>query len=107
MKTKDYTELAELAIGVLNMDRESKYFSKVKGNRNWCIRTERLITEEGKTYKSAWMGRYGAMTRHGMMGESLRYICKYNVRWYEFTYKKDFEEMVSLLEADGYRIRWI
>ena len=100
-------ELMEMAIGMAKMKRENKLFSNVKGNRNWAIRTERWTNDEGIERKVAYVSRYGMMARRGMFSEFVRVIVKYNIRWYEFTYKKDFEEAIKLLEVDGYSINWL
>lgn len=98
------TELMEMAIELKKMEEENNIMSNVKGNRNWGIKTE-IFPKSGDKY--AYIGRYGALRRRGLMSEFIKDIIKYRIRWYEYTYKKDFEEAVTMLENNNYNIRWI
>ena len=97
-------ELIKMAVELKKMDEENNIMSIVKGNRNWGIKIE-IIPESGNKY--AYIGRYGALCRRGLMGEFIRNIIKYHIRWFEYTYKKDFEEAVTMLENNNYIIRWV
>lgn len=100
-------ELKEMVIELTKMDIENKLFSNVKGNRNWAIQTKRYINDDGIELKWAYVARYGMMERRGCFSEFLTDIAKYHIRWYKFTYKKDFEEAIKILESDGYEIYWL
>lgn len=99
-------EMMEMAVALMEMEEENKVFSKVRGNRNWAIRTERFVNKEGKECKFAYVGRFGALNRANLMSALIVTIAKYNIRWYEFTYKKDFMEALQKLERDGFNIWW-
>ena len=94
----------KIAIELKKMDEENNIMSIIKGNRNWGIKTE-IVPESGKKY--AYIGRYGALCRRGLMSELIKNIIKYHIRWFEYTYKKDFESAVAMLENNNYIIRWI
>ncbi len=93
-------DITEMVNGLTKMETTNKYFSKVNGNINWTIRIETGIT--GKKY--AYAGRAGALRKRGLTSAYIREICERNIRWFDFTYKKDFEEMVELLKVDEYMI---
>lgn len=93
------TELTKIAVELVKMDVESTIGSKVDGRRNWAIRTE----NHGDV-KVAYVGAYGQMRRRNLMSEYIRIIKKYQVRWFEYTYKKDFKAVVKALEDAGYII---
>lgn len=93
------TELTKIAVGLVQMDIENTLGSKVKGRRNWAIRIE---NHDGK--KIAWVGGYGQMRRRNLLGEYIRIINKYQIRWFEYTYKKDFKVAVKALEDARYTI---
>ena len=93
------TELTKIAVELVKMDVESTLGSKVEGRRNWAIRIE---NHDG--VKVAYVGAYGQMRRRNLMSEYIRIIKKYQVRWFEYTYKKDFKAVVKALEEAGYNI---
>ena len=97
------SKATETVINLMEMEIENELGSVVRGNRNWAIRTEVL-----GSLKIAYVGRYGAMKRRGLMGARIAAIEKYNIRWYKYTYKKDFEKALKMLENDNYyKIGWV
>jgi hypothetical protein len=98
------TELMEMALEIKKMDEENKIMSVLRGNRNWGIRIE-IMPESGNKY--AYIGRYGTLERRGLLSELISEIVKYHIRWFTYTYKKDFEEAITMLENNNYKIRWI
>lgn len=101
------TELTEMVFNLISMEYENDLYSEIKGNRNWCIRTEHYITSNGQEIKKAYVGRYGALVRRGLLSALIRNIGKYHIRWYEFTYKKDFEKNITRLAENEFSISWI
>lgn len=93
------TELTKIAIELVEMDVVNNLCSKLDGRRNWTIRIE-----EREDVKVAYVGGYGVMKRRGMLGAFLKSIAKYHIRWFEYTYKKDFKKAVKVLEDNGYII---
>lgn len=93
------TELTKIAIELAKMDIESTLGSKVEGRRNWAIRIEKHGDR-----KIARVGGYGQMRRRNLLCEYVRIINKYQIRWFEYTYKKDFKVAVEALENAGYVI---
>ena len=89
----------EIIAEVIVMDITNKIISKVEGNRNWVIKTE---VYDGK--KVAICNRFGELKRRGHMVELLKTIAKYHIRWYEFTYKKDYMKAIEILKNNGYEI---
>ena len=94
------TELMETLVGLSVMTIENELGSKVEGRRNWVIRTEKSPAT-GKLY-ILYSGGYGEASRKGLLQASLSEICKYSVRWYEFTYKADYLEALDKLTKAGY-----
>ena len=101
------TELKEMVLNLISMEYENDLYSEIKGNRNWCIRTEHYITPNGQEIKTAYVGKFGALARRGFLSELVSNIGKYHIRWYEFTYKKDFEKNITRLAENEFSIRWI
>ena len=101
------TELMKMAIEIIDMETENEIFSNCKGNRNWGIRIEHYMTADGAEIKKAYVGRYGALQRRGLLGAFIKDIGKYHIRWYEYTYKKDFETVITTLAENGFYIKWI
>ena len=95
-------EIRNLLTEIATMNVENNLGSKVRGNKNWAIR----VMTYSDDYKPAEVGRYGTMNKLGYLGASFKDIAKYQIRWYYFTYKKDFDEAVKKLEENGYRIYW-
>jgi hypothetical protein len=87
--------LTETAKALQNMDRENTLGSKVNGRRNYIIRVE-------DNCKIVFAGMMGEARRRGETAEYIRYIILHHVRWYEFTYKKDFKEALDKLKEMGY-----
>lgn len=100
-------ELVEITKNLIIMNYENNLYSEIKGNRNWCIRTEHYITSDGQEIKTAYVGRYGALKRRGLLSEFIRNIGKYHIRWYNFTYKKDFEKNITQLAENEFYIKWL
>lgn len=96
------SKVTEMAVGLMKMEVENELMSIVRGNRNWVIKT----LDYGDM-KVAHVGKIGAMRRYGEMGEMISAIVKYNIRWYEYTYKRDFDKTWKMLEDNGYKIYWI
>lgn len=92
--------LNEIAGALLNVKIGSLVFSKVSGNRNWLIRIEE--DEQGK--QIVYAGRYGRGER--FLVESLQYMARHKVNWFEYTYKKDYEEAMRILQGNGYKKAW-
>ena len=84
--------LTEITAELITMDIMNKVCSKVNGRRNYVIRTE--------NGKIVFAGGYGTAKRYGWLSEYLTYITEHHVRWYEFTYKKDFDEACALLKRE-------
>lgn len=93
------TELTKIAVELVKMDVENTLGSKVEGRRNWAIRIEKH-----DNVNVAYVGGYGRMARRNLLGEYIRIINKYQIRWFEYTYKKDFKTVVKALEDSGYVI---
>lgn len=93
------TELTKIAVEMVKMDVENELGSKVDGRRNWAIRIE----NHGDV-KVAYVGGYGRMAKRNLLGEYVRIIKKYQIRWFEYTYKKDFKAVVKALEDANYVI---
>ena len=94
-------ELLKMALDLKKMTEENKVMSIIRGNRNWEIKTTNY---NGR--KCAYVGRHGAMKRNGQLGAFIRDIGKYNIRWYTYTYKKDFDDALTMLEKNNYEIWW-
>ncbi len=69
--------------------------SKVCGRRNWLIKTC-----QNRAYLYSW----GNAKRQGQLSASLMSILEFNIRFLEFTYKKDAFETAELLKNLGYEI---
>ena len=93
------TELTKIAVEMVKMDVENTLGSKVDGRRNWAIRIEK----HGEV-KVAYVGGFGKMAKRNLMGAYIRTIAKYQIRWFEYTYKKDFKAAVKTLEDTDYVI---
>ena len=64
-------ELIKMAVELKKMDEENDIMSIVKGNRNWGIKIE-IVPESGNKY--AYIGRYGALCRRGLMSEDRKSV---------------------------------
>jgi hypothetical protein len=85
--------LSEIIAELNNLKREETLCSKVQGRRNWVIRTEFI---NNKMYVR-YAGSFGGADRFGYLTESLQYMAEHHVRWYVFTYKKDYTETLNKL----------
>ena len=101
------TEIATIVEELISFEKDKKIFSKIKGNRNWGVRTEHYFTKNGQEIKNAYVGKFGAMNRRDMFSATLGAITKYHIRWYEYTYKKDLENTIMILAENGYFIKWV
>ena len=79
--------------------QENSEVSNVTSRRNWVIRTE---VWDGEPI-IFWAGRYGEARRLGLLSEFVSLIAKNKIRWYEYTYKADFEKALQILRAAGFR----
>lgn len=94
------TELMNIVENLVAMEIENKMNSKVEGRRNWLIRTEVM---NGVKY-IMFCGGYGEGDRRGWLApEMIANIGKYSIRWYTYTYKKDYLEAVKMLKENGYK----
>ena len=85
---------------MLLMILKEQLFSKVSGKRNWVIRVEHKN-------KIAYVGRFKALADRGFMSSKVKTIAEKKIRWYEFTYKKDFMPMVFILECANYDVKFL
>lgn len=91
--------MKEIISGLTEMVIENEINSKVEGRRNWVIRTE---VRNGKKV-IPYAGGYGRAVDIGWVGpELITTIVKNSIRWYEFTYKKDYLEALKKLENKGF-----
>lgn len=80
---------------------EEQLFSKVPGRRNWAIRVEHKD-------KIAYVGKFKALADRGFLSPTkLKTIAEKKIRWYEFTYKKDFMPMVFILKCANYDVKFL
>lgn len=77
------------ALLVLN----SQKLSKTYGRRNYAI-----VTYD----KTFYSGGYGYMKCLGLLSWLLTTMAEHDIKIFEFTYKKDFEEAKKMLESKGY-----
>lgn len=101
------TELKTIIEEFVSMETDNKIFSKIRGNRNWGIKTEHYFTPNGQEIKVAYVGKFGTLNRRGMLSAKISDIAKYHIRWYEYTYKKDLEHTIMILAENDYYIKWI
>ena len=85
---------------MINMEIENALNSRVIGRRNWVIRVQN--TEDNERY-ICYAGGFGQANRYGYLSERLSFIAERKVRWYEFTYKKDFLSALEELKKLGYK----
>lgn len=93
-------EMKEIITGMNRMLLEEKILSKVTGNRNWVIRIE-------KKDKIAYAGRFGTLRQKGFLSELVQTIVEDKISWVEYTYKKDFLDVIKILQQDDYTIKMI
>lgn len=95
-------ELMEMALELATMEVENTMRSKVDGRRNWVIRVETWHTTDGNSKRViTYRGGFGIASDRGYLGCFLREIGERKIRWYEFTYKKDYKAAVEKLLAAG------
>jgi len=95
-------ELMRTALELIETEVEGAINSKVDGRRNWVIRVETINGQRVITY----CGGYGEALRYGRMSCLLRELGQYKIRWYKFTYKKDYKDALSKLMAAGAVNEW-
>jgi len=101
------TDLQKMVCNLISMEYENDLYSEIKGNRNWCIRTEHYITPNNQEIKVAYVGKFGSLKRRGLLSELISNVEKYHIRWYKYTYKKDFEKNITRLAENNFSISWI
>lgn len=79
------------------MNVENKLYSKVTTNRNWGIQ---ILTSLDTGKRFAITGRWNNLNHEHQLTE----IKEQNIRTYAFTYKKDFKEMIKVLEENGMEV---
>ena len=94
-------ELTDIALEVIEAEKEQKLASIVRGRKNYVIRTE---MDNGVT---AYVGTLKALHDKGLKAAFLVDVVKYHIRWFYFTYKKDFMTAVNILEENGCEVIWI
>lgn len=92
--------IKEIGLEMATMEIEGAICSKVKGSRNWIIRVEHKE-------KVAIVGRQNTMKRNCFLTAIVTTIIERKIRWYEYTYKKDFMASINQLEEANYKIYWI
>lgn len=94
--------MMEMAMDLIAMQLDEAIISKVDGRRNWVIRVENRDGKRVITYK----GGYGEAVRWGEMSCLLREIGEKKIRWYTFTYKKDYIEALKTLDNLDIKYYW-
>lgn len=93
------TKLMNIAMNALAMELENNLFSKVEGRRNWVIRVQ-TSSQTGNRF-IYYKGGFGKACRLNCMEAYLRDIANEKIRWYEFTYKKDYLKALEILKECG------
>lgn len=92
----------DTVMNLFAMDIENNLCSKVRGKRNYSIRLEHRENEN-----IAYVGTWCGMKKHGLLGTvALSTISEFKIRWFAYTYKKDFMNVINLLEKNNYTICW-
>lgn len=95
------SEAVKMMSNLVAMEIENNSHSKINGRRNWVIRTEIYDGEKCVVFH----GAFGEGERRGWLApESLKNIEKYSIRWYKYTYKKDYLKALEELKNDGYKV---
>ena len=90
--------LSEIAAGMFDFQIDTRINSKVSGRRNWVIRTE----NDNVVFAGAW----GEAKRRGWLRPiPLVYMVEKSVRFYEFTYRKDFDLALEKIRIRNERRR--
>lgn len=95
--------ITETAINLLTMELDEAIISKLDGRRNWVIRVE---TNSNNERIISYHGSYGEARRWGYLSCMLRELGIRKIRWYKFTYKKDYKAALELLLAIGVKNEW-
>ena len=88
------TEITKMAMNLKLMETENNIVSKVDGRRNWFIRTE-IRNNHLLIYNCG----FGEAKNKGLTSCRLFDIPKYNIRFYTFTYKKNYKKALETLQA--------
>lgn len=91
------TEFRTLVNELKEMDAENKLHSKVTTNRNWGIQ---LFTSLDTGERIAEAGKWSSLIHVHRLSE----IKEMHLRTFAFTYKKDFKEMLKIIEETGMKI---
>lgn len=91
-------KLNEVVETLAAVEVADKIVSNTPGRRNWLIRTE--VSRKGELV-IFYNGAYGRADDLGLLSERISYIAEHKVRWYKFTYKKDYEAALNALRAMG------
>ena len=90
-------ELHDLAVEMMALSIEERLMSKVDGAKRYAVKVSHQS-------HMAVAGAYGMMKRRNFLTASVKDITKNDIRWYTFSYKKDFLETVHRLEENGYTV---
>ena len=74
---------------------EGQYYSKVTTNRNWVICLRTLENGPRCVFDACKFGDAGRMC------DTFEDIQKYDIKYFFFTYKKDFVKMLKALNESG------
>ena len=99
---EEYKVLNEICESLINMEYGNKLWSKIEGNRNWAIKTQ---TENNKMV--AYVGRYKVMYNKGYLTYKVKDIVPKKINVYTYTYKKDCQAILKILEKLGFMIEWV
>ena len=89
--------MKEMLMNLAVMEIENTIGSKVDGRRNWVIRMETW----GEKRVIAYRGGFGKADRGGWLSARLTDIGEKKIRWYEFTYKKDYMAALNKIKEGG------
>ena len=92
-------EILNIATELVEMEKINDIMSILPGKRNWVIRIGVYDGEKTIDYS----GTFGNAAKKGYMGAMVKTIIDYKIRWFEYTYKKDFLTALSLLKNLGYK----
>lgn len=100
-------KLMEMAVALTAMEVENTLHSKVNGRRNLVIRVETWTTTNGERKRViTYRGSYSFACDRGFMSCFVKEIGEREIRWYTFTYQKDYKAAVDALKAAGAHDFW-
>lgn len=89
------------------MEVENTLRSKIPGRRNWVIRVETRHTNDSNSKRViTYRGGFGYAADRGFLECFLREIGERRIRWYEFTYKRDYMAAIAKLTENGVHDFW-